>query len=209
MKKDIEWLKEEIKKLVTEESQFMLHAEMVDLGLVLLSIDELDEQELTQRQVDKWLDDRDMVAVDTMMAHQTGMQNKMVVEKPVIPQFMAYWIEENEHLTLMYIGFELFGNRIKDKDVNNWIRNNQEQFCRAFLAWPNVEVEKEKKYIIKFAPSVFGTSTYGSIGTQNGKKIMQSVYGSQEGIIVPNQYTRREIEEVGSKYMAFAEEVVE
>lgn len=77
--------------------------------------------------------------------------------------------------------------------------------ARAWL--DGYSVEKEKLYIIKFAPSVFGTSTYGSIGTQNGKKIMQSVYGSQEGIIIPNQYTRREIEEVGSKYMAFAEEV--
>ncbi|WP_373807978.1 DUF1642 domain-containing protein [Jeotgalibaca porci] len=146
------------------------------------------------------------LALDDMLVYINQLDEP---EKPVIPDFMAYWIEENEYLTLMYIGFELFSNRIKDKEVNTWIRNNQEQFCRAFLAWPNVEVEKEKKYIIKFAPSVFGTSTYGSIGTQNGKKIMQSVYGSQEGIIIPNQYTRREIEEVGSKYMIFAEEVTE
>ena len=70
-------------------------------------------------------------------------------EKTVIPDFMAYWIEENEHLTLMYIGFELFGNRIKDENVNSWIRINQEQFCRAFLEWPNVEVEKEKLYRVR------------------------------------------------------------
>ncbi len=45
IKKDIEWLKEEVKKLITEESQYMPHGEMVDLGLVLLTIDQLDEPE--------------------------------------------------------------------------------------------------------------------------------------------------------------------
>ncbi len=79
-------------------------------------------------------------------------------EKVVVPLFVADYIEENECLSLIYIGFKLFNNRIKDEDLNDWISNNQEQFCRAFLAWPNVEVEKEKKYYI------YDKSTKGYLG---------------------------------------------
>lgn len=139
-------------------------------------------------------------------------------ELPVIPQFVADWLIYCKKLN-MNILTSLMEVSNKEREKSNpelriWFSSAQgsykdkvELFARAWL--DGYTVEKEKLYIIKFAPSVFGTPTYGSIGTQNGKKIMQSVYGSQEGIITPNQYTRREIEEVGSKYMAFAEEVTE
>ncbi|WP_373751336.1 DUF1642 domain-containing protein [Jeotgalibaca porci] len=182
---------------------------------VIRIAEELDEPELTQRQVDKWLGDRGMVAVDTMMVHQTGMQNKVVVEKPVIPKFIANWIESYRKKTLA----ELINDVVYSSDEDSqcfrrWFHeemgfesNYSEFLSRSWL--DGYEVEKEKVYIIKFAPSIYGTPTYGAIGTQSGKKIMQSIYGSPGVVVTPNQYTEEEIKEVGSKYMSFAEEVVE
>lgn len=140
-------------------------------------------------------------------------------DKPIIPQFVVDWIEEERvkiidwHTDIperffLILGHKLHYTTLASTNIGDWVFGGNEEKLYQALKY-GYEVEKEKKYIIKFAPSVFGTPTYGSIGTQNGKKIMQSVYGSQGGIIFPNQYTRREIEEVDSKYMIFAEEVIE
>lgn len=117
MKKEKEWLKNEVKSLFDEaydSGKMEYHESEESIHRINSLVDQLDEP-----------------------------------ERPVIPQFVADWIEENECLSLIYIGFKLFNNRIKDEDLNDWISNNQEQFCRAFLAWPNVEVEKEKKYRVR------------------------------------------------------------
>ena len=117
MKKDKEWLKNEVKSLFDEayDSGKMEYYESEEsIHRINNLVDQLDEPEV-----------------------------------PVIPKFVADYIEENECLSLIYIGFKLFNNRIKDEDLNDWISNNQEQFCRAFLAWPNVEVEKEKLYRVR------------------------------------------------------------
>lgn len=120
MRKDKAWLKEEIKKLITEESQFMLHAEMVDLGLVLLSIDELDEP-----------------------------------EKPVIPQFIANFIEKWKDQGLaMYEWFSFDFDNKEDEEVNKWLYDNdcEENTRREYLLIDAVrygyEVEKEPQWVV-------------------------------------------------------------
>lgn len=148
--------------------------------------------------------------------------SKTHTDKVVIPQFVADLIEyykgQGDSLgeLLAHIEYDdVFKINLEMlRKVVEWVypddfSDSEDRIDLIARAWlDGYEVEKEKLYIIKFAPSIYGTPTYGSIGVQNGKKIMQSVYGSQEGII-PNQYTRREIEEVDSKYMIFAEEVTE
>lgn len=147
---------------------------------------------------------------------------KSHTDKVVIPNFVAdlieYYKSQGDSLgeLLAHIEYDdVFKINLEMlRKVVEWVypddfSDSKDRINLIARAWLyGYEVEKEKLYIIKFAPSIYGTPTYGSIGTQNGKKIMQTVYGSQEGII-PNQYTRREIEEVGSEYMIFAEEVTE
>lgn len=181
MKKDIEWLREEVYALYPNSysayalNDMLLKAEMVDKIIEL--IDQLDKP-----------------------------------KKPVIPQFVADYIEKWKHDGLSLSEWFTIDY---DSDIENWLyTNDYETNCRREYILVDAirygyEVEKEKLYIIKFSPSIYGTPTYGSIGIQNGKKIMQMVHSTQKEMIVPNQYTQEEIEEVDSKYMIFAEEVKE
>ena len=163
MKKDKEWLKNEVKSLFDEayDSGKMEYYESEEsIHRINSLVDQLDEP-----------------------------------ERPAIPQFVADWIEENKYLTLMYIGFELFSNRIKDKDVDNWICNNQEQFNKAFVAWPNVEVEKEKKYHIKFS--------HNQYACRFNEKTINSTLVAKDNA---TEFTEAEIKKIDKRLMIFAEE---
>lgn len=120
MKKDKEWLKEEIKNLITEESQYMPHDEMVDLGLVLSTIDQLEEP-----------------------------------EKPVIPKFVADWIESYRKKTLVeLINDAVYSSDEDSKCFKRWFHeemgfesNYSEFLARAWI--DGYEVEKEPRWVIE------------------------------------------------------------
>ena len=69
-------------------------------------------------------------------------------QKPVVPQFVADWIEECKN-----DDFHLFGAMeaisLNQKKLDYWFRedDNMELFARAWL--DGYEVEKEPKYIVK------------------------------------------------------------
>ena len=68
------------------------------------------------------------------------------LNKPVIPQFVADWIEECEAKEKTLLNSLLY----TPEGVNSWVGNsdNQETFARAWL--DGYEVEKEKRYTIRF-----------------------------------------------------------
>ena len=80
------------------------------------------------------------------------------LNKPVIPQFVADWIEycKFTHVDLQHaliVGDVYFYNYANQKDFSKLKEfletdNNQETFARAWL--DGYEVEKEKRYVIKF-----------------------------------------------------------
>ncbi|WP_373751333.1 DUF1642 domain-containing protein [Jeotgalibaca porci] len=72
-------------------------------------------------------------------------------EKPVIPQFVANEIEQYKADGIYSVGVIFYGalNREYDEILNNWILNNQKLFVEAFFAYPNIKVEKEKKYRVR------------------------------------------------------------
>ena len=69
--------------------------------------------------------------------------------KPVVPKFVAEWIEEARAEE-----YSLYGALEMAGEANEaWIfgndKTNQETFARAWLAYPNIEVEKEKLYTVE------------------------------------------------------------
>ena len=141
--KDKAWLKEQVAHEKNDglyfRENYSRYDYFVDVEDLLPLIDQLDEPELTQDQVDKYLYERNFVAVDVMMVHQTGMQNKVVVEKPVLPQFVVDWIDAHN----------LYGNNPlreyrdlendfnegwtdeKDAAVYHWVNENPYAFIDA------------------------------------------------------------------------------
>lgn len=70
-------------------------------------------------------------------------------QKPVVPQFVAEWIEyakkKGDSLTISFKPWNLYG--VEYSKVDRWIEDNQETFARAWL--DGYEVEKIQKYIVK------------------------------------------------------------
>lgn len=72
---------------------------------------------------------------------------KIEPEKPVIPQFVAEWIEKNKkRFPSLYNVYRCIG--FNNINVDNWISNNPDKFAHAWL--DGYEVEKEKLYTAEF-----------------------------------------------------------
>lgn len=103
------------------------------------------------------------------------------LNKPVIPQFVADWIEECEAKEKTLLNSLLY----TPEGVNSWVGNsdNQETFARAWL--DGYEVEKEKRYIVKL---------------KNGQPLVKTPLGGKfyfnQNITAGNyKATRKELEE--------------
>ncbi len=72
---------------------------------------------------------------------------KIEPEKPVIPQFVAEWIEKNKkRFPSLYNVYRCIG--FNNINVDNWISKNPDKFAHAWL--DGYEVEKEKLYTAEF-----------------------------------------------------------
>lgn len=73
------------------------------------------------------------------------------LNKPVIPQFVANWIEVcKEHLTSsLYLAMtpSFLKSNNQGIELTLWIKKNEETFARAWL--DGYEVEEEKRYFVK------------------------------------------------------------
>ncbi|QBX24863.1 Protein of unknown function [Streptococcus equinus] len=77
-------------------------------------------------------------------------------EKPVVPQFVADWIEECK--TLKFELCEAMDTDVYD-EKSSWIEDNSEAFAKAWIY--GYEVEKEKLYTVKFSNEDFGKMYIG------------------------------------------------
>ena len=71
-------------------------------------------------------------------------------EKPVLPQFVADWIElcKKNKITLLGADTAICNNKnIRSLDASGWAMKNQETFVKAWIY--GYEVEKEKLYTVE------------------------------------------------------------
>lgn len=86
-------------------------------------------------------------------------------EKPIVPQFVADWIEvckENLGFSLSSaMSHSTSAMKAQPNKVQGWfnLKNNQETFAKAWLY--GYEVEKEKLYTVKFVNEDFGKMYIG------------------------------------------------
>lgn len=112
------------------------------------------------------------------------------LNRPVVPQFVADWIELCKKLTRSLRGAIHYG---KGTDVERWLipSDNQETFARAWL--DGYTVEEEHKYNVKFK----GIS--GELNYLNYNSGIQKWYfaSSSEIGMVRTKFTRKELEYAG------------
>lgn len=214
MKKDKAWLKEQIERLSYTPKGLDENSSIISKNWVLNFIDQLDESELTQDQVDNYLHERNFVAVDAMMVHQTGMQNKVVVEKPVIPQFVADYIEKWKYKRLIMHEWFMFDHDDEDEDkVSKWLYNNDDETNkrREFMLIDAIrysyEIEKEKLYHVVNKGNYFLLRKYdGLVDILHELTAMsRDKYGKDTRFML----TEQEIKEYDKRFWPFALKVEE
>lgn len=124
-------------------------------------------------------------------------------EKPVIPQFVAEWIEycKKNNLTIAGafdpvsehgIGLaETYGGNVYG--CTRWTLDNQDIFARAWL--DGYEVEEEKRYTARLKVVTIKKAGYLNRHNKNGSIIINTSYtaGGQYQVY----FTRSELEELG------------
>lgn len=123
------------------------------------------------------------------------------LNKPVVPQFVAEWIEYFKKYSGSLYGsiapYSYYGHAITDdfvgdvKKILEWIRNNSETYARAWL--DGYEVEKEKRYRVemKGISSLFRHLKYNLL---TEKWYMGNDTENED---VKKTHTRKEIEDAG------------
>ncbi|MXR79094.1 DUF1642 domain-containing protein, partial [Enterococcus faecalis] len=76
-------------------------------------------------------------------------------QKPVVPKFVAEWIEyakkKGDSLAISFKPWNLYG--VEYSKADRWIEDNQETFARAWI--DGYEVEKEPLYYVKLPVMYF------------------------------------------------------
>ena len=132
-------------------------------------------------------------------------------EKPVVPQFVADWIEwcKKNNITLLGACTAICDNKnIRSLDASGWAMKNQETFAKAWLY--GYEIEKEKLYTVEIpiANSPLGYH-YVLRKTISGEIIIDSFFTNNWGNYDYCQLTEEEIKKDHGWAWKYAKEVKE
>lgn len=120
-------------------------------------------------------------------------------QKPVVPQFVADWIEKCKVIkkfkaSLAYaLNSEVWSENSLSDECIDWLynANNQELFARAWL--DGYEVEKEKRYLVKMKDLKSGFNLLNRHKTEN----YWFFSSKDENVVYQVCHTRKELEEAG------------
>lgn len=153
VKKDIEWLKEEIGELPCVDTVFNSDGSYyIDSAVPVMTVydllNQLDEPEVLTLE---WIDEHEIHYNHWVGAVPvTELRNLLVPkqEKPVIPNYVAKWISVHRERFELYPALKrLENNALSWEGVYDWYRKNTRKFVNAYLTG-KYEVEEEQKYYV-------------------------------------------------------------
>jgi hypothetical protein len=111
-------------------------------------------------------------------------------QKPVVPQFVADWIEQRKDegwkLSQMFLQANL------EEKYGRWIVDNQETFARAWL--DGYTVEKEKRYYVRFKGMESGDFNYLNFIKFQHAWVLSSLKIDKK---FRTEHTKKQLEEAG------------
>ena len=132
-------------------------------------------------------------------------------ELPVIPKFVAEWIEETKPYKSLRVAFEYIAQRKRDNHDDKlafWVEEgNSETFARAWL--DGYEAEEEQKYYVldKEDATLLKRS---AVGEGVAKSVGTNIYNAKSWKDEEKyQLTEQEIKDYDPRYMTFAKPVEE
>lgn len=218
MKKDIEWLKKEIStemiELEPNRKERWSDVKYQTLRDVAQKIYQLDEPEILSQE---WVDEHMYYVEDrgSSMVYVSDLQNLLVPKKelPVIPKFVAEWIERNQENepsnTIHFIIFYLYANLPdtssmveRRKPVVNWLDEDGYNYFKLIDAVRyGYEVEEEQKYYVldsEDIPLIQKTNNH-IFKTTTGLSIYEDGRDNTRF-----EFTEQEIKDYDERYFAFA-----
>ena len=161
-----------------------------------------------------------LTIVDHTERHEVAMVNKNEVldiisqidepEKVVVPKFVARWIEESKY-DRFYALHGAYANM--NEEMRRWRSrgNNSELFAKAWLAYPNIIIEKDKRYTVEIAGSVLTKIITGcdiEYKMLEVKNTHFTTYDLEKNAIHTTILTEEEIKEADERLWQFAKEII-
>ena len=181
VKKDIEWLKNKLKEIREKNDKGNNFEGAASMNLALRLIDQLDEPEVLSQ------------------------------EMPVIPKFVANWIEETkkQYKTLIFAFTHIYDKNEIDESPNKeenrifqWMEsaNNEEVFARAWLDGFTVETEQKYYVINNDQRMMLVRMMDGKTITEADPFKLEDMYEAEKKA---HRLTEKEIKDYDERYIPF------
>ena len=177
-------------------------------------INQLDEPEVTHEQVVEWIENNEfychataeMVLENAVDKGELGYYGAKysVVEKPVIPKYVAEWITKHRDTFDLYPALrKLENNTLFWGPIYEWYRIYTHKFVNAYLTG-EYEVEEEQKYYVLDS---YDIPLLERVGKQIQKTATELSIHEKARDISRFELTEQEIKSYDERFWAFAEPI--
>ena len=210
--KNIEWLKREIGKLPCVDTVFINDGlSYMDSAVPVLPVyellNQLDEPEVLSQE---WIDEHKVARVNNL--RKMTMDDVVPVEKLqgiLVPKQEEIKVSKMWHDVIAQNKEEGHSLRWTLNYIDNLNVNDVDDFAKAWLAYPNIEIEEEPKYYVldKENATLLKKS---AVGEGIAKSVGTNIYNAKSWKNEEEyQLTEQEIKDYDPRYWAFAVKVEE